>query len=164
VRTKGRPHAARDLHALEALYLREHTRLVRLAYLLIGDRSLADDIAQEAFARLIRSPSDVREPAGYLTTVVVNLCRDHHRRTATAARHATRPAAPDEPVLPRSVEAIWLAVQELPDAQREVVVLRYWADLTTPAIAELLGCPAGTVRSLLSRSAAALKEVLSDDR
>lgn len=148
---------------VEALYRTEHGRVVRLAYLLTGDRSAAEEIAQEAFARILTRFEELRRPAAFLTTVTVNLCRDRGRREATAARHPwARPASVGPPDLPREASEIWRSIQRLPPHHREVVVLRYWADLSTRDVARLLGIPAGTVRSQLHRALAALEEELTD--
>lgn len=149
------------------LYRSDHTRITRLAYLLSGDRSFAEEAGQEAFVRLLSSQAVVREPSGYLTTVTVNLCRDHGRRLATAAAHPT--ALPghgphvDVPGQLDDADVVMQAIRQLPLPSREIVVLRYWMDLPTGEIARLLGRRPGTVRSILHRAHAALGEVLDRD-
>lgn len=164
------PDASRDdetgaaLDRLEALYRDEYAGSVRLAQFLVGDRGRAEELAQDAFVRVHPHLARTDNPGGYLRTTLVNLCRDHQRREATARRH---PPAPPEPVpppeLPATTSAVWRALQGLPDRQREAVVLRYWADLPTDEIARLLDARPATVRSLLHRGLAALEEVLTDD-
>lgn len=154
-----------DLGPLERLYRAEHTRTVHLARLLTGDHHRAEEIAQEAFVRIAPRVASLENPAGYLRTTVVNLCRDHGRRTATVRRHPLTPAGDTaEPALPRDVDDVWRAVQALPDRQRDALVLRYWADLPTDDVARLLDARPGTARSLIHRGLAALKEVLPDER
>lgn len=151
--------------AVETLYRRDLTRIVRLAYLLTGDRPFAEEAGQEAFARLLPRYASTREPSGFLTTVTVNLCRDRGRRRATAARHPMIPAPPTGPPgLPRETDEVWRSVQALPERRRQVVILRYWADCSTDEIARLTGVRPGTVRSSLTRALASLQEVLPDDR
>lgn len=150
--------------SVEDLYRSDKGRVVRLAYLLTGDRSVAEEIAQEAFSRLIPRFASLERPSAFLTTVVVNLCRDRGRREGHAARHPwDEPAPAPAPDLPPDLGEVWLAVQQLPQSQREAVVLRFWADLTTKDIARLLDTPAGTVRSLLHRAMRTLHKELDHD-
>ena len=156
--------ADNGLGRLEALYRDEYAGSVRLAQLLVGDRGRAEELAQDAFVRVHPHLARTDNPGGYLRTTLVNLCRDHQRREATARRH---PPSPPEPVpppdLPATTSVVWRSLQALPDRQREAIVLRYWADLPTDEIARLLDARPATVRSLLHRGLAALKEVLADD-
>lgn len=154
-----------DRAPLERLYRAEYPRTVHLARLLTGDHHRAEELAQEAFVRVARRVADLENPAGYLHTTLVNLCRDHGRRTATVRRTPLDPPmASPEPPLPRDVDEIWQAVQGLSDRRREAVVLRYWADLPLNDVASLLGVRPGTARSLVHRGLADLKEVLTDER
>lgn len=164
----SRPAPGRDdqvrLHELEALYRDRYEPSVRLAHLLVGDRHRAEELAQDAFVRLAPHLATVQNPGGYLRTVLVNLCRDHRRRQALAGRHAPEPP-PDAPPpgLPAATSAVWQSLQSLPERQREAVSLRYYADLPTEEIARLLDVRPATVRSLIHRGLAALKEVVPHD-
>ena len=150
---------------MELLYRERFTSTSRLAFLLTGDRDAADELAQEAFVRLYRSVAKVENPGAFLRTTVVNLCHDHRRRRDTVRRYPQTPQpAMDPPGLPLSVDATWRAVQALPERRRDAVVLRYYADLSTDEIASVLNAKPATVRSLLHRGLASLKEVLTDDR
>ncbi|NLD75641.1 MAG: sigma-70 family RNA polymerase sigma factor [Acidimicrobiales bacterium] len=152
-----------DLAALERLYRSEYERTVRLARLLTNDHHVAEELAQEAFVRVAPRIEAADNPAAYLRTVTVNLCRDHGRRVSTARRHPDPPAAMDHaPPLPRDVEEVWMAVQALTPARRDALVLRYWADLPTAEVARLLDVRPATARSLIRRGLASLQEVLSD--
>jgi len=154
-----------DRAPLERLYRAEYPRTVQLARLLTGYHHRAEELAQEAFVRVAGRVADLDNPAGYLHTTLVNLCRDHGRRTATVRRTPLDPPmASPEPPLPRDVDEIWQAVQGLSDRRREAVVLRYWADLPLNDVASLLGVRPGTARSLVHRGLADLKEVLTDER
>jgi RNA polymerase sigma-70 factor (ECF subfamily) len=161
------PAAADDpsMRALEALYEAEYARSVRLALLLVGDGRIAEELTQDAFVRIAPKLDAIDRPGAYLRTVVVNLCRDHGRRTSTerAQPPPTLVVAP-EPPLPADSSEVWRAIQALPAPAREVLVLRYWADLETAEIARLLQVPHPTVRTRIRRGLASLKEVLSDDR
>lgn len=153
-----------SLGQLEALYRDHYRPSVRLAHLMVGTREEAEELTQDAFVRLLGRIDDLDNPPGYLRTVVVNLCHDRLRRRSLAGRHP-QPPQPDAPPpdLPAHTSAVWVALQGLPDRQRIAVSLRYWADRPTDEIAQILGVRPGTVRSLIHRGLAALKEVVSDD-
>jgi RNA polymerase sigma-70 factor (sigma-E family) len=147
--------------ALEALYREQYEPSVRLAHLLTGDRGRAEELAQDAFVRIAPRLDGVDNPAGYLRTALVNLCRDAGRRTARAKEHPTPIArvAP-EPAVPTSSTAVWAALQRLPERQRVAVTLRYYLDLPDDEIAEHLGARPATVRSLVHRALATLQEAV----
>lgn len=146
---------------LSSLYRLEQPGLVRLATLLVRDRALAEDLVQEAFVRIHPKLDQIDNPGGYLRTTLVNLCRGHGRRVATAAAHPPEPPGTVRPPsLPDQLSPVWLALAELPERQRHALVLRFYLDLPDDEIASLLGARPGTVRSLISRGLAALKEVV----
>src|SRR5438270_9684666 len=82
--------------SLEELYKAHYAGLVRLAGLLLGDFFAGEEIAQDAFARLIVASPAVTAPAAYLRATVVNLSRSRIRRAVVARRHRTSPP-PDVP-------------------------------------------------------------------
>ena len=140
-------------------FFREHReRLVRLAHLLTGSHEVAEEIVQEAMLAAHRQWDRLENPAGYVRTSLVNLARSHHRRRGVEAR---RPPARDlEGALPPEVDEMWEIVRRLRDDERAVLVLRFYEDLTIDDIARILDRPAGTVKSLLHRTLARLKEEL----
>lgn len=137
----------------------------RVAYRLLGSREDASDVAQEALAR-----ASVRwarltgrgDPAPWVVRVATNLALDRWRRRRTAAAHpfAAGGAAVADPVDDRV--DLHRALAALPRRQREVVVLRYVADLPEAAVAHALGCSVGTVKTHASRGLAALREALGE--
>lgn len=148
----------------DAFYRAEYPGAVRLARLLLRDHSRAEEVAQEAFLRMLPDGLTVERPGGYLRTTVVNLCRDQHRRRARLQAMPRRPEAVEPPPdLPPSSSVVWLALWDLPQAQREVLVLRFYLDQSTAQIAEALDLPAGTVRSHIHRGLATLKQVMGHD-
>lgn len=160
--TYDRDSSVESWDGLETLYRREQPGLVRLASLMLRDQAVAEEVVQEAFVRIHSKLHEVDEPGAYLRTIVVNLCRGHGRRVATAERHRpSRAAAMPEPSLPEELSPVWLALGDLPDRQRHALVLRFYLDLPDAEIAHLLGARPGTVPSLISRGLAALKEVVS---
>jgi RNA polymerase sigma-70 factor (sigma-E family) len=133
----------------------------RVAYRLLGSREDAADCAQEACARacadwpkLTRSGS----PVPWVVRVSSNLAIDRWRRTKR-----TRASSSAVPVFDPDPERIDLyrALDALPRRQRDVIVLRHLADLSEVAVADLLGCSVGTVKSNASRARAALRAVLT---
>lgn len=150
--------------AFEAFYREEYPGAVRLARLLLHDHGRAEEVAQEAFVRMLPRIGATENPGGYLRTTVVNLCRDQHRRSSRLRSMPRRPEQPAPPPdLPPSSSAVWLALWELPQAQREVLVLRFYLDRTTSQIGEDLALPVGTVRSHIHRGLASLKQVIPHD-
>lgn len=147
------------------LYASHWSAMVRLAALLTGDRSAAEDVAADAFVALHRNWRGVRDPEaapGYLRRSVVNGSRSRLRH-----RGVVRRLVPEPPPDVDSAEVGALAtlrqaellhaVRGLPRRQREVVVLRYWADLSEVDIAETLGISAGAVKSHAHRALATLR-------
>lgn len=160
----GEGPAQDPMTVLEALYRREHRDLVRLAHLIVGDGARAEELVHDAFIRLMPHVGTSENPGGYLRTTVVNLCRDDQRRTAVARRHLPeRPVATAPPALPPESTAVWAALQGLPARQRAALALRYYADLPTEEIARMLDARPATVRSLVHRGIATLKEAVPRD-
>lgn len=141
--------------SLDALYLERYESLARLGLLLTGSRADGEDLAQTAFASLAQSRREVRSPRAYLRRTVVNRAADLHRRA-----HRRLPARPVLVVGEPVVDETWDAVQQLPDTQRIVVVLRFYEDLSLVEIAELLARSASTVRSDLRRALLYLRKEL----
>ena len=146
------------LVVLESLYRERYEPSVRLAHLLVGDRQRAEELTQDAFVRLLPKLGSADNPGGYLRVILVNLCRDHRRRQAMIGRHPHEPPShAPPPGIPATSSAVWLALQELPERQREALSLRFYADLPDHEIARLLDVRPATVRSLIHRGLAALR-------
>lgn len=151
---------------LEDLYARHVGYAGRLAYLLVGDRDVAADIAQEAFVRLAGRFSHIRNAASfepYLRRTVLNLCRSHLRRLRverTFVRKYGRPL-PDAtfPDIESRDELVRLMLL-LPYRQRAVIALRYYEDLSEESTAELLSCSVRAVDSLVARGLEVLRREL----
>ena len=154
---------------LEALYLCHGPEALRLAYLLTGDRELAEDLAQEAFVRVARRLTGLRNADSvrwYLRRTVVNLANSHLRRRRVERAHMPALASSVAGVVTTDVvtkQVVRDAIARLSARQRTVVVLRYYQDLTDQQIASVLGCPVGTVKSALHRAAAILRQNLGQE-
>jgi RNA polymerase sigma-70 factor (sigma-E family) len=157
---------------IDALYQAQWHHLVRLAVLLVDDVASAEDVVQDAFVALHRNTASLREPSAalaYLRTSVLNLSRSVVRRRIVARKHlkVAEPegtASADHDVLLREEhQAALAAVRRLPQRQREVIVLRYWAGLSEREIAETLDISPGSVKSNASRGMDALQAALSQE-
>ncbi len=151
---------------LEMLYAAHAPDAARLAYLLTGDRALAEDLVQEAFARLVGRLRHLREPhafGAYLRRTIVNLATSHFRRRRVERAYLERVARRREvETTPNSEldERMYEALLGLPKRQRAAIVLRFYEDLSDVQAAEILRCSAGTVRSLVSRGMKTLRSEL----
>ncbi|CAM06340.1 RNA polymerase sigma-70 factor (sigma-E family) [Saccharopolyspora erythraea NRRL 2338] len=153
---------------LEDLYRQQRMRMVRLAILLVDDPATAEDVVQEAFTGLYRNWSGLRDAKaaiGYLRTAVVNGSRSVLRRRKTAREYqpphqADARSAESLAMLTAEHQAVVAALAELPPRQREVLVLRYYGDLSEAEIAEATGVSKGTVKSTASRALDALQRIM----
>jgi RNA polymerase sigma-70 factor (sigma-E family) len=156
---------------LGEFYLRYADRAVRVAYLITGDRTLAEDLVQDAFVKLAGRLLHLRDGAdfeAYLRRTVVNLANSHFRHRTVERRFVAREAG-----LPVRIvelpdvggrEAVRLALQQLPPRQRTALVLRFYEDLSEAQIAEVMRCRPGTVKSLVSRGMQNLRPLTEDAR
>ncbi|MQA99205.1 MAG: SigE family RNA polymerase sigma factor [Actinobacteria bacterium] len=153
---------------LAELYAQHGPGAARLAYLLTGNRSTAEDLVQEAFVRVFGRFRDLRDPGSfewYLRRTVVNLANSHFRRLRTERAYLRRRAEPHFSFMPdvAARDEIWRMLQQLPRRQREAIVLRFYEDLSEAATAEVMQCPVGTVKSLVSRGLARLRSEVTSD-
>jgi RNA polymerase sigma-70 factor (sigma-E family) len=155
---------------LAELYVRHAGEAIRLAYMLTCDRQLAEDLVQDAFVKLAGRLAHLRDPGAfdaYLRRTVVNLANSHFRRKRVERAYLKRTAAEprvdwNAPDIGRRDE-LWQELQRLPARQRIAIVLRIYEDLPEQQVAEIMGCPPGTVRSLLSRGLAELRIDMRSD-
>jgi RNA polymerase sigma-70 factor (sigma-E family) len=139
--------------------------LRRLGFLLTGDWDQAEELAQEAMARTFAAWPRIRgydRPAAFARKVLVNRHRSLLRRAVVEARHTltSRPQQWHEPDFGGDDLVLWQALQRLPGRQRTAIVLRYYLDLPEAEVARLLGVPVGTVKSLVHRGLARLRDRL----
>lgn len=156
--------------ALADLYAGHYGRLVRLGVLLLRDQALAEDVVQDAFVAVHQRwhRIDQGNAPAYLAQAVVNRSRSALRHRGVVARHRPEPlpdAAPaDREVLAsESRDRVLDALAGLPTRQREVLVLRYYLDLSEREIAKALGISQGAVKSHASRGAASLRQTLAEE-
>lgn len=144
----------------EELYQQRYDPMVRLAYLLVGDRAVAEELVQDAFVKVHRQwGGGIEHPKAYLRTAVVNTCRSWgRRRTRERDHHERRLEAVPDPEL--VADEMWDVLLRLPQRQRTAIVLRFYEDLPEAEIAAVLGCRPNTVRTLVHRGLAALRQEL----
>ncbi|HLN77272.1 MAG TPA: SigE family RNA polymerase sigma factor [Nocardioidaceae bacterium] len=158
--------------AVDELYAVHYRRLVRLSVLLVHDVETAEEVVQDSFVAMHGRWRTLRDPdsaMAYLRQTVVNRSRSVLRRRGVQARHTPDPMSDhhgaDEDALASERRGLVLdALRELPTRQREVLALRYYADLSEAEIASTLGISRGAVKSHASRGAAALRHLLEDAR
>jgi RNA polymerase sigma-70 factor, ECF subfamily len=160
-----RQFAGGDDSAFEALVHAHQDRVFRLALALLGRRDDARDAAQEVFLRAYRGLRGFRfesRLSTWLHRLTLNVCRESRRRGWSEARKRSRwmrlvvPLSRARPQPPEEGRAGAL-VAELPPRQREVVVLRVFADLSVAETAAVLRIPEGTVKSNFAKAIAALR-------
>jgi RNA polymerase sigma-70 factor, ECF subfamily len=144
----------------DAVYRRLHPNIFRYLERLTGDADAADDIAQEAFVRLLSRP-DLSEDAArlWLFTVATNLVRDRGRSTARRARLLTatppqtgRMAQPDEDLERKEqIGSVRAALQVLPERDRQMLLMRE-EGFRYDEIAQAVGVAPGSVGTLMARA------------
>ena len=162
---------ATDDESFAAVFNEHHRGAVRLAYLLTSDPFQAEDIVSDAFAKVYVQwrKGRVDDVGPYLRRAVANQANSKLRRRYLERREASRRTGDERGV--RTVDdqtadhdAVWQAIQQLPERQRQVVVLRYYEDLSEAETADVLGVSPGTVKSSLSRGLDRLEQLLDDHR
>lgn len=164
-----------DEGALEALVHRYHSPLLGYLYRQTADRHLAEDLVQETFTRLVTYQGEPpRRFKAWAFTVAGNLMRDHyrlayHRReqpdTLEGGSELPDLGAPVDELLLRDDDRreVVEALQTLPENQREVILLRFYHEMSIEEIAEVTGAPEGTVKSRIYYALRHLKARLGQE-
>jgi RNA polymerase sigma-70 factor (ECF subfamily) len=160
--------AGRDSADFDAFYIATVRRVVLYLYAACGDRSEAQDVAQEAFARAWQHwPKLVTydDPEAWVRSVawrlMINRWRGLRRWLAARARMGPPPDMTDSPSPDRV--AVVGALQRLPEPQRQAIALHYLLDMSVRDIAASVGVPEGTVKARLSRARTALARLLDEN-
>ncbi len=154
------------------------TSLLRAGFLLTGDRATAEDLLQTTLLRtFVHWTKASQSPRAYANQVLLNLARDRgrqqvRRRTSTTGdmeslveRLASDTSDQAEGPVGQLVErqTMLRALDSLPDRQREVVVLRFYMDMSVSETADILRIPEGTVKSTVSRAIERLREIFEPE-
>lgn len=137
--------------------------LVREAYLLVGDLQLAEDLVQTVLAKVYVAWHRVRAssaPDAYVRKILVNTNISRHRHRARRVVEVLTDEPPDglaPPQAPPEHPAVIEALMSLSPRQRTAIVLRFWDDLPESAVADLMGCSVGSVRTHTARALARLR-------
>jgi RNA polymerase sigma-70 factor (ECF subfamily) len=152
----------------EAFVAADRARLVAAVLLVTGNRSDAEDSVAEALASAwvrLEQGEDFGSLRAWCLTVALNHARGRHRRRYSAERaYRLLIGGLRDVIGPATGDAIDLgrAVTQLPERQREAVVLRYWADLSVVETAAAMGIADGTVKALLHQARGRLAALLAD--
>lgn len=145
----------------------EFRSLRRLAYLLTGNWTEAEDLAQETMVRVYRAWGQIAErdrPGAYARTVMVNRHRSMLRRTMVEAKYALHRVSDTVTEGAEADVELWEALKALPVKERQAVVLRFYEDLPIAEVAIALDVPPGTVKSMTHRALGRLREVLGPEK
>lgn len=153
---------------LTETYRAHYRSLLGLAALLLDDTASCEDVVQEAFIRVHSARKRVRDPEktlAYLRQTVVNLSRSALRRRILGLKLLSKPmpdmASAEEGAYDQlERDSLIKAMKGLQRRQREVLVLRYFADMTEAQAAETLGISLGSVKAYGSRGIAALRTAM----
>jgi RNA polymerase sigma-70 factor (sigma-E family) len=160
-----------DEASLTELFRQKQLELVRLALFFVGDRPTAEDVVQDVFARVCARWERIGERENalpYIRSAVINTCRSVLRKRAVIRRFGAEPGHPPvwsaeaEVVLGEERRAVLRALAALPIRRRQVLVLRYYFDLSEEEIARTLRISRGTVKSTAARALASLAKTLGD--
>jgi RNA polymerase sigma-70 factor (ECF subfamily) len=166
--------------------VRQHQRRIyRVLYLLVRNPDAADTLTQECFLRAYEKRASFRGESRidtWLLRIAVNLARDHARNrragfwkrlvgledTTTSGDAMQFPdlqASPERALLARrELEAVWVAVRQLPEQQRSVFLLRFAEELALPEISQVMGLRVGSVKAHLFRAVGAVREKLKEQQ
>jgi RNA polymerase sigma-70 factor (ECF subfamily) len=160
-----------DMDAFEALVRRHQNTAVGVAWRYLGDRSRAEDVAQEAFLKILDAAPSYEPTAKfttYLYNVVWRLCIDRYRKKAAlqwdpSIPHQADADPPDARMQRReTAERVRRALSALPPRQRMALVLQHYEEMSYAEIAEALECSPSAVGALLTRARDALRALLED--
>ena len=154
------------------LYHAHAVGLIKLGVIMLGDRTAAEDVVQDAFFGLYRNwgrLSDSMNALAYVRASVLNGCRAALRqrirrsRLSAVADAATAESVEESVLLGEEHRAVLAAVRRLPDRQREALVLRFYLGVSEEETARAMGIARGTVKSSTSRALAALGRMLKEE-
>ncbi|ASU80887.1 SigE family RNA polymerase sigma factor [Actinopolyspora erythraea] len=154
---------------LTDLYNEHYSQLLRMAVLLVDDRSAAEDIVQDAFVRVFDSRARLRDrdrALAFLRRSVLNKSRSLLRRRQVSRKYqhrlVQRESGPDESAHGVDRTVLAEAIARLPPRQREAIVLRYYADFSEAYTAKIMKVTPGAVKAYCSRGVTRLSSLLRE--
>ena len=157
-----------DEREFDDFYAASFQRITGQIYAMIGNRDEAQECVQEAFARAWahrRKIDKAEHPEAWVRTTAYRIAVSRWRRTTRGRKPADRAVSAPVETGPPSVHHVALvaALKQLPEAQRQALVLHHIADLPVHDVAREVGVPEGTIKARLSRGRAALALLLADE-
>ena len=152
------PAKGADDATFHAVYAQRYPGLVRLARVALDDAGLAEEVVQDVFADFYGKAAKVENTGAYLRVAVLHRAAKANRHHSVVRRHS-RSARLPAPGLDGNDDLLD-AVRRLAPRGRDVVILRYYLDLSEAEIATTLGIPAGTVKSIAHRALRQLREAI----
>ncbi len=157
-----------DEREFDDFYIASYPRITGQVYAMIGNRDEAEECVQEAFVRAWahrRKLERAEHPEAWVRTTAYRLAVSRWRRTVRGRRPVDRAVGLPSQAAPPSETHVALvtALRQLPEAQRQALVLHHVCDLPVHAVAREVGVPEGTIKARLSRGRAALAALLTDD-
>jgi RNA polymerase sigma factor (sigma-70 family) len=146
---------AGDIDSFGRLARRYYASMVAVAYAVLADHQLAEDAAQEAYARALTNLRKLRKPdkfAPWLAQICRNVARDMVAAEARPINPQDLSPDPGDNGLDDDVEAVRWAIEKLPPRAREVIVLRYYNGLSYEDISSVLGISKPTINGRLTRA------------
>lgn len=151
----------------EEIYEADYQSVFRAAYLACGERGMAEDATQEAFARALERWDRLRNQdyvSGWIMTTALNAVKGIRRRLRRISPHPSPSLVSEQEVdLTQHETDLWTGIRALPARQRNAVLLHYFAGFGVAEIGTLLGCREGTVKSHLSRARESLRRHLQEE-
>ncbi len=160
----GKPSAGAGLDEIEAVYRRRLPELRRVATAITGSREAGCDAVQDAFALAVHRRGQFRREGSleaWLWRIVAHSARDLVGRSVSSVEEATSERAGSAEYAPGALHAL---VADLPERQRLVLFLRYYADLDYGAIADALEISGGTVGATLTQARENLRRLMTEVR
>jgi RNA polymerase sigma-70 factor, ECF subfamily len=164
---------AGDVETIAVLYEHFHLKIFRYLYYRVGDQMTAEDLTSEVFVRMLRFLGGFKPPSGsfqaWLFQIARNISADHFRKMGTQQYVQLEENVKTEDSNPdKTVENIMTsdnlrsALEKLTDEQRDVVILRFIAEMSIAEVAQTLNKSEDAVKGLQRRALIALREVLTD--
>ena len=155
-----------NIDSFGQLARRYYASMVAVAYSILADHQLAEDAAQEAFARALTSLSKLRKPdkfAPWLAQICRNVAKDMVAAKSRPINPRDLSRAPDSNKPDDSIEVVRRAIEQLNVSAREVIVLRYYNGLSYEEISSVLGISRATINGRLTRAKRKMAKYLKRD-